>query len=178
MSNQLATALLPALEGITNGLVVVAKNADFTKGVGQALGFTLKLLASAAIGLASQFALMGRSIATTGIIIGRVLKGDFAGAAQAYREGVAKSMQGLATAADSIRAIWTKTAGEVKRDARGQRRPAKPASTARKRRRREGLETEAEKMARAIRDFIAAERSSMANAGLRRTSAARAIEGA
>ncbi|WP_337186578.1 hypothetical protein [Phenylobacterium sp.] len=169
LTNQLATALLPALEGITNGLVVVAKNADLVKGIGQALGFTLKLLASAAIGVASQFAVMGRNIATTGTIITRVLKGDFGGAAQAYRDGVTKNMQGLATAADSIRAIWTKTAGDVKRDAPGLSDDlAKPAVDGAKKVKaaRQSLETEAEKMARAIREFIAAEQSSMTNAGL------------
>lgn len=113
LTNQLAAAMLPALQSITTGLLGAAKNGEVMRGVGVALGATLKVLASAAVVVGVAFSNMGRFLANSAKIATQLFKGDFAGAFETYKSGVAENLKAIGTGAASIQAIWSKAGADV-----------------------------------------------------------------
>lgn len=161
LTTQLAASLLPALEDITSGFLATAQNGEVMKGVGQALGVTLKVLATIGVGVATVFGNLGRALTTVAKVVVQVFKGDFAGAAETYRTAVEENIRATAASARSVAAIWTGVGGKVAASAPavGDQIAAPIMKGAEKTKAAaKDIKTEAEKAADAIRDYIIAQR--------------------
>lgn len=169
LSTQLASALLPALVSVTDGLVVVAKNTSLMNGLGVVLSGVLRGLATAGVLVAGQFAQLGNSLRSVVGAIGAVLQGQFGKALDVLEQGVRNQVKIAGTTAASIRTIWTQAGAQAAAVAPkvGEQlaapidEGAKRASAARK-----SLESDADKAAKAIRAYLASEQSSLAQTGL------------
>lgn len=169
LTTQLSAALAPTLASISAAFVGVAKNGAVMHGVGVLLGGTLKVLASAAVVVAQAFSNMGTFIASAAKAIVLVFRGDFAGAVDAFKAGIVQNIKGLGTAAIAVRDIWIGTGAQVAgvtpqvsdQIAAPLVEGANKASAARK-----ALESEAQKAARALGDFVAAEEKRLAERSL------------
>jgi hypothetical protein len=166
MTTQVAAALLPALESLSNAMVAAAQNGDFLRAVGATLGGVLKVLGTAAVVVGGAFAELAYILASTVNATLRALVGDFAGAQRELQwggRGMADTFKGSAKA---IEAIWTTTGERVKATAGPvSEQIAAPIMRAAERTKgaAKDIETEAQKAAKAIRAYLADEQKAFAN---------------
>lgn len=169
VTTTLAAGLAPALASITDGLVHATKGAGIMDGVSKALGFTLKLLASVAVGVTSAIAWMANGLSAAGKIVMQVFRGDFAGAAKTYGEAFKKQFVTFGDAGAAIQKIWSNAGAQAKAVAPSVGRDlASPMDEAAKRTKAAGksIKDEAEKATEALREFVAAEQNRLATQGL------------
>lgn len=103
VTNQLMTAVSPALLSISEGLLSTSRNSELMDGLGKALSITLRGLASAGVIVAAAFAATGSTIAAVAKAISLSIKGDFAGASAAMSITVFDTRK----VAESVKKIWT-----------------------------------------------------------------------
>lgn len=162
LTNQMAAALAPALVDITNGFVTASKDAFTMKTIGDALSGSLKFLASAAIVVAAGFGAVVKSLGGLARAFDAVLRGDFAGAVRIMNEK-AFDMQSVA---NSVKAIWSNTGAQIEQAApKAAEGIAAPMVQAAEKTKKAGkdIQTEADKVAARIRDYVAAEQKAFAN---------------
>lgn len=78
---KITAGMLPALEDLTASLVVAAKDTNFLRAVGGALGWTLKALMSVALAVGGTFYALAGAIGIAAIAAYKWANQDFAGAA-------------------------------------------------------------------------------------------------
>lgn len=108
IANQLAGQMAPALASVSGALVSAAKNTAAMDAIGKVLSGTIRVLATAAVAAGGIFIGLGAQIGGVATALGRVVKGDFAGAMQALDSGAARANAVGKQMGDSIRAIWSK----------------------------------------------------------------------
>jgi hypothetical protein len=169
VTNQLAAELAPALNDVTAGLVDAIKGTNLMRGVGQALDVTLKVLGTAFIAISAQVARFGNIIGTVSKAIVQVFQGDFAGALETAKAGVVADFKIMSDSGAGIAKIWSGAANENKagaeKNAEGMAAPIVRAAEKVKAATKD-IETEAEKAAKAIRDYVADEQKAFAQRGL------------
>jgi len=108
---KITAGMLPALEDLSNSLIVAAKDSNLLRGVGGALGWTLKALMSTVLALGGTFYALAGAIGIAAITAYKWANQDFAGAAASIVTHGARIQNTL----DSLEAIhqglWSGGAG-------------------------------------------------------------------
>lgn len=103
---KITAGMLPALSNLTDALANTSRNTGILNGIGSVLGRALQVQYSVIAGVAGAFSFLARSINMAAVAAGRLVRGDFAGATEALRNGsldVARSLTGTVA---TIRNIW------------------------------------------------------------------------
>lgn len=109
VATQLAAGVLPALESVSASLVGAAKNTAAMDTVGRVLAGTIRVLATAAVGVGGVFAYLGTIVGGVASAIGSVARLQF-GEAMKSLDGAAARAEGVTRATSTaIAAIWSKS---------------------------------------------------------------------
>jgi len=103
---KITAGMLPALSNLTDALANTSRNTGILNGIGGALGRMMQVQYTVIAGVAGAFIFLARSVNTATVAVGRLLRGDVAGATEALTVGSMDVARSLAGTALQIRNIW------------------------------------------------------------------------
>lgn len=110
---KITAGMLPALESITDAMVGSARNTVALKAAGEALGWTLKALVSAASAVGGAFIVAAHGIGAAATAAMKFAQGDLQGAQEAWMRGDAAIKQTIDSTGTFIRDVWSPPSGDT-----------------------------------------------------------------
>lgn len=108
---KITAGMLPSLEQLSASMVVAAKNSEGLKTVGRGLGIVMNSIIAIFVGVAGAIWAAGLNAAAFAKTMGKVLQGDFLGAAMAWSAGTDRAKESIAGTVAQIRALFTTVRG-------------------------------------------------------------------
>ncbi len=103
---KITAGMLPALSNLTDALANTSRNTGILNAIGGALGRMMQVQYTVIAGVAGAFSFLARTANMATVAVGRLLKGDFVGAAEALRVGSLDIAGSLTGTVATIRNIW------------------------------------------------------------------------
>jgi len=103
---KITAGMLPALSNLTDELANTSRNTGILSGIGTALGRVMQWQYTTIALVAGTFSILARSINMATVAAGRFLRLDFAGAAEALKDGSRDIGGVMADTAASLSNIW------------------------------------------------------------------------
>jgi hypothetical protein len=103
---KITAGMLPALSNLTDALANTSRNTGILNSIGGALGRMMQVQYSVIAAVAGAFSFLARSVNMATVAVGRLLRGDFAGATEALRTGALDVAGSLTSTVATIRNIW------------------------------------------------------------------------
>lgn len=103
---KITAGMLPALSNLTDALANTSRNTGILNTIGGALGRMMQVQYTVIAGVAGAFSFLARTANMATVAVGRLLKGDFVGAAEALRVGSLDIAGSLTGTVATIRNIW------------------------------------------------------------------------
>lgn len=103
---KITAGMLPALSNLTDALANTSRNTNILSAVGEGLGKMMQVQYSVIAAVGGAFSFLARSINTTTVAVGRLMKGDLAGATEALRVGARDISASITGTVSNLRNIW------------------------------------------------------------------------
>jgi hypothetical protein len=103
---KITAGMLPALSNLTDALADTSRNTGLLNAIGGALGRVMQAQYTVIAGVAGAFSFLARTANMAAVAVGRLVKGDFVGAAEALRVGSLDIADSLTGTVATIRNIW------------------------------------------------------------------------
>jgi len=117
VTNRLTQAMLPALQSLATWMLNASKNTNAFRIIGQALGGTLRLIASGAVILIAQFKALVLWIGAVAEAASRLITLDFSGAFDSLSVAVEGTKNLVKDSLGQLNDIWSEVAEKIEEDA-------------------------------------------------------------